>query len=40
MGRKLTYSERAQRDREKERDRLRKASEVAGRRSDAKRQRD
>lgn len=40
MGKKLTYSERAQRDRERERERVKRASEVAARRSAAKKVRE
>ena len=40
MGRKLTYSERAQREREKERDRVRRANAVAARRAEARRERE
>ena len=40
MGRKLTYSERAQRDRERERQRVARAKEVASRRAKAKAEKD
>ena len=36
MGRKLTYSQRAQRDRERERRRVQRANEVADRRAKAR----